>query len=202
MRHFLTLTLDWCFPPRADELIVRSVADEALTPTPHRPAPDTICLLPFHHPTGRALVHEAKFFYNRRAHKLLGSVARSYLDEQFPAACIVPIPLHPKRERERGFNQVNACLNTQSTLQKRLYPQLLTRTKHTKPQTSLARAARHDNVHDAFVANQQRLRQLAPDQTIVLVDDVYTTGATLEAARTTVRAACPNPVYCLTFAYA
>jgi predicted amidophosphoribosyltransferase len=196
--ELLTTILDWCFPPRPEELLIRNLQTPAITPQPRTQADDTISLLPFHHPINRALIHEAKFFYNRHAHELLGSIAQPFITTQYPDSIIIPIPLHPQRERSRGFNQVTSCLRTQTSLRSHINTSILYRHRPTKPQTQLSAAARLDNVAQAFRVTTRVL----PPHPLLLIDDVYTTGATMNAARSTLRAAFPNhKIYCLTFAY-
>jgi ComF family protein len=88
---------------------------------------------------------------------------------------VVPVPLHPSRQRRRGFNQAEAlarALNLSAPVVR-----ALRRTKATRPQTELPAAQRHRNVRDAF--RLARSVHLGP--CVLLVDDVSTTGATLEA---------------------
>lgn len=201
--QLLTTVLDWCFPPRDSERTIRSLTLETLPVVPKYPAPNTTCLLPYQTPQTLALIHEAKYHFNQRAHQLLGQLTAQYLAERIPDAILVPVPLHPHRERERGFNQVTASLATVPRLRSQLSTKLLIRTRHTQPQTRLSAAARAHNVKDAFVVPAHPSNRPLPYQPIVLIDDVYTTGATMNAAYTTVHAAFPHHrIYCLTFAYA
>ena len=91
------------------------------------------------------------------------------------ASCVVPVPLHPSRRRERGFNQA-------ADLAGHLGLPLVTalrRIRFTSTQTGLPAAQRHRNVRDAFALT--RAGHTLAGATLVLVDDVSTTGATLEA---------------------
>lgn len=113
---------------------------------------------------------------------LLGKLLAQTLTQRLgpdPADGIVPIPLYLTRMRERGFNQ---ALVLAQVLAKRLRlackKDLLIRHRPTEPQAGLSREERLANVRDAF--------RLHPDpwvrlKRILLVDDVYTTGATAEA---------------------
>jgi ComF family protein len=90
---------------------------------------------------------------------------------------IVPVPLHYSRLVERGFNAA-ALLSRQLGRRSgaRYAPTLLTRSRDTPHQSRLPAAARRENVRDAFVA-----REGAAGRQAVLVDDVITTGSTLDA---------------------
>jgi len=98
------------------------------------------------------------------------------------ADAVVPVPLHRARQLARGFNQ-------SADLARHLHLPVvpaLARTRNTAPQADLPAGRRHANVRAAFAATRVEAWQGA---TLVLVDDVTTTGATLEAcARTLVEA--------------
>jgi ComF family protein len=87
---------------------------------------------------------------------------------------IIPIPLSRKRLWWRGFNQ--AELLAQYLGAKKENSKLLRRTRHTRTQVGLDRSERLNNLKDAFLASEQ-----VDGKTILLVDDVYTTGSTMEA---------------------
>jgi ComF family protein len=103
------------------------------------------------------------------------------------ADLVVPVPLHPERERQRGFNQ-SALLARRLASRLRLpcRTRALERWRPTRPQTELTGRERRRNVRGAFsVAEPARVR----DRHVMLVDDVLTTGATvLECSRVLVRA--------------
>jgi ComF family protein len=94
---------------------------------------------------------------------------------------VVPVPLHPSRLVERGYNQAALLARPLAgVLGVRCAVHALARQTATARQTELSRQARGANVRDAFVANQPG--QLA-EQAVLVVDDVETTGATLTACR-------------------
>lgn len=94
---------------------------------------------------------------------------------------LVPVPLHPSRERERGYNQTR--LLGEALAQDLCIPladDALYRTGNTRAQVGLTRRQRVENVSNAFAVNGSRIK----GHDLLLVDDVYTTGATLgECAR-------------------
>jgi len=91
---------------------------------------------------------------------------------------ILPIPLHPRRQRRRGYNQSQLLAQR---LGKELgidcEPFLLRRTRHTAPQVGLGPEARRENVRGAFLADAG-----LAGRHVLLVDDVLTTGETMKAA--------------------
>jgi predicted amidophosphoribosyltransferase len=117
---------------------------------------------------------------------------------------LIPIPLSETRERERGFNQVTRVLEHASILpQHKLKKNWLERQIDTTRQTSLGRQARLKNMQGAFAVSPQ-LRQVEwiDISRIIICDDVMTTGATLEAARTVLREAVPKHVTIICLAWA
>jgi ComF family protein len=143
---------------------------------------------------GRGIVREVihEFKYGRRIHlrHLVARWLRSALDdERLLGRCfdvIIPVPLHPTRQRERGFNQATLLAELLSAQTSIRCKPLLERTRYTTTQTALDRSERMENLHNAF-----RLRKNADVRglRVLLIDDVLTTGSTLnECARVLKRA--------------
>ncbi|MEO8856685.1 MAG: ComF family protein [Burkholderiaceae bacterium] len=102
------------------------------------------------------------------------------------AHMVLPMPLSPARMRERGFNQ--ALELARHLAPTKIRNGLLLRMRDTPPQSALKRSERLRNVEHAFAVEPLRAGELA-DASVVLVDDVMTSGASLHAAARTVRAA-------------
>ncbi len=99
---------------------------------------------------------------------------------------LVAIPLHPSRQRERGYNQADiVATELARLLPLEIAPTALRRTRQTADQTRLSGTQRAANMRDAFTARSDAAR----DRRIWLLDDVYTTGATLRAGASALRAA-------------
>jgi ComF family protein len=100
---------------------------------------------------------------------------------------IVPVPLYPARRREREFNQAERLADRLgAATQRRVNKRLLRRVAPTRTQTLLSRPERLANVRNAFA---MRAGQRLNGERIVLVDDVFTTGATTNACAKVLRAA-------------
>ncbi len=96
-----------------------------------------------------------------------------------PCDFIIPIPLHPERLRERGYNQAGLLVrHLCQRIAANYDEESLWRTRHTRPQVGLDRVQRRQNVQGAFAVDRQRVA----GQHVLLVDDVCTSGATLAAA--------------------
>ncbi|HTR81319.1 MAG TPA: phosphoribosyltransferase family protein [Bacteroidota bacterium] len=94
---------------------------------------------------------------------------------------IVPIPLHRLKQRERGYNQSEfICRGISSILYKPVLPALVRRSKETVSQTHLTAEERKMNVGDAFDISLKE-KQFVRGKTFVIVDDVITTGSTIQA---------------------
>ena len=98
-----------------------------------------------------------------------------------PPVVVVPVPLHPARLRERGFDQAEHLAAALARgIHRPIFPSALWRRRPTVPQASLGRAARAVNLEGAFAATRQARRVRGTQ--VLLVDDVLTTGATAAAA--------------------
>ena len=135
----------------------------------------------------RDLVHALKFDRRRSLAAPLGALLRSSGNEIFTDAdALVPVPLHPWRQWRRGFNQ---AADLASALRTRSLPvwRSVRRRRSTRPQFELNAGARHANVRAAFAIagwtpwQRARWSKRIAGRTLVLVDDVTTTGATLSA---------------------
>ncbi len=128
----------------------------------------------------RHLLHNYKYYGRRSIGRPLGrwlGYELGALQVSLPDL-VVPVPLHRDREKERGFNQsALIARHLAQTLAVEYYP-LLFKHKKTLSQTALSRSDRQENIHEAFSLAGTVKKGL----TVLLVDDIYTTGSTLREA--------------------
>ncbi len=149
--------------------------------------------------TARAAVHALKYQGLAAIAPTMADLMAAFLrDHPQPADLIVPVPLFPRRQRQRGYNQA-------ALLAKELSPRLglplakgaLMRRRPTPPQArSVDLAARRANVAGAFAADAAQVA----GRRLLLIDDVMTTGATLDACGRALLDAGAVAVFALTFA--
>lgn len=140
-------------------------------------------------PFWRNVIAQFKFHGAREIGDLLGcelaDLYSAHHTNAVPTAqtIVVPIPLHPRRERERGFNQSALLARAFSAHAGIPIASVLQRVRYTDSQTQQEHAARFDNMRDAFTlhALNSTAEQSSP-LSIILIDDVVTTGATVLSA--------------------
>jgi ComF family protein len=146
--------------------------------------------------SARDAVHQLKYEGWSRAAESMADAMRE-LEPLTGRVSLIPIPLGGGRQRQRGYNQserIAAALGTRVGVP--VHAERLRRTRETPTQTALTPEARHANVAGAFRA------EAVQGLDVVLVDDVFTTGATLAAAAAALSAAGARRVEAVTFARA
>ena len=147
----------------------------------------------------RQAVYQLKYRNIRALAKPLAHFLHEYLmANPLPADVIVPVPLHPKRLRERGYNQSGLLAKELGKLAGMpLIDGLLLRQRQTSPQARTANVAeRQKNVAGAFVCSAGGLAE----KSVLLIDDVATSGATLDAAAAALKDAGATEVWGLVLA--
>ncbi|MBI2056078.1 MAG: hypothetical protein HYT37_01755 [Candidatus Sungbacteria bacterium] len=154
-------------------------------------------------PKIRTLIHDLKYKRMRVIAPLFAAVLQDYFSYYAVSlpddAFLIPIPLHTKRRRLRGFNQAELIAKPLAEgLRCAFLPAMLVKTKKTKPQVGLLAEERRENMHGSFLtANAGKIA----GKTVVLVDDVKTTGTTLEEAAYMLKRAGAARVWAVTVAH-
>lgn len=146
-------------------------------------------------------VSGAIYAFKYHSLKCYGIVFGTEMAEQFAdfleekqVEMLIPIPLHQKRKRERGYNQTEILAKVISDRTKiPVETNVLKRKKRTNPQKQLSDVERRKNIENAFLV-QGEIRAKA----VALIDDIYTTGSTLDEAAKTLKNAGVSKVYFLT----
>lgn len=148
----------------------------------------------------RNIIHKLKYRRNISLGDTISSVLVQDVKKlNWPIGLVLPIPLGKKRQRERGYNQVALVAKPlAAALHWQYVPQGLKRIRETRSQVGLTLDERRDNVKDAFWADAG----LVNGKTVLLMDDVATTGSTLSSAASVLSVAGAKKVYALTMARA
>jgi ComF family protein len=146
----------------------------------------------------REAIHSFKYYNLPDLAIPLGELMSSYWEKNpLPAEIIVPVPLHKDRLRERGYNQA-ALLAKEfgKSVGLPVSENSLVRVRATQPQVDLNAQERKENVSDAFCCSNMDLK----GKQVLLIDDVCTTGATLEACSVALQQVGARSVWAFTLA--
>jgi len=148
------------------------------------------------------LIHQLKYKGNQEVGEFIGKLYGLSLKESVfnQIDLIIPVPLHPEKLKKRGFNQSTSFAKGLSeALQKPYYEDAVIRTNFTETQTKKSRWNRWLNVSNAFEVAQPKILH---DKNILVVDDVITTGATMEALISKLSQSIEARFYVASIAYA
>ncbi|MEX2143390.1 MAG: ComF family protein, partial [Anaerolineales bacterium] len=138
---------------------------------------------------------------HRRNASLGQSLARNlwqvYMAQDWDIDCLIPVPLGYQRMQQRGYNQVDILARPFASMAGLPYAEsVLIRRHETLPQFELNAAERWENLHGSFVADPEPLKGMR----VLVIDDIMTTGATLDSAAEALREAGATQVYAITLA--
>lgn len=141
--------------------------------------------------------------FKQNGHKSIGEMFAYFIEDKINEICgkynidvIIPVPISEERLKERKFNQ-SEVLCGRLLLTNKVDVNILKRIKPTPHQTGLSRSNREENLKDAFVVVDKKKIK---DKTVLLVDDIYTTGSTLNACSKVLRSEGVKQVITLTLA--
>ena len=145
-----------------------------------------------------------KLKYGNRPHitKTLARITFNNLNrpELFKADCITPVPIHRKKLKNRGYNQAALYAQALSGLYGlNFIDNILIRIKDTPPQSGLNTEERRKNIEGAFETSVE-YADFIKGKTVLLIDDINTTGSTLDECCKTLLNSGAKEIFCLTFA--
>ncbi len=150
--------------------------------------PHLICLGEYRGPLRRA-IREMKYGGAREVAETFGRALGGGVPPEWRIGAVTPVPLHPRREQERAFNQSLSVARALADEARLPLWELLTRSRYTAAQARLHAGARVHNLEGAFESRSPF------SDPVLLVDDVLTTGETLRACTAALRAGGARAVY-------
>jgi competence protein ComFC len=128
---------------------------------------------------GKTIIHKLKYEgYKEVSYTLARLMYQKLMDEGIRVDAVVPVPIHKNKEESRGFNQAQLIADDIAAAAHIPIWNCITRTKETAEQYKLDKVNRILNIHDAFCINM--LYNDVKFENVLLVDDVYTTGSTVD----------------------
>ncbi|NMA85457.1 MAG: ComF family protein [Epulopiscium sp.] len=204
--------LDWIYPPRCifceqilpiySERHCCAICREHLPWTKEENGSDCLAPLAYEGMVQNAL-YRFKYGGHREYGKSFASLVIPYAKEHLtglPIDLLIPVPLHPKRQKKRGYNQAEEIgKELAKKLGIPLETNVLSRIKNTPPQSKLSPRARQNNMKEAFsVVDFSKVK----GKVILIIDDIYTTGSTMEACKQELLHCGAKKVYLLTISKA
>ena len=151
----------------------------------------------------QTLLHDLKYRGNRRAGLYLGCLLGQEIKHSSISDCdmIIPVPLHRRRLNKRGYNQSEVIARGVSKITGiPVASHLIGRKQNMRSQTSMNRQERFENMATAFTLSKKALD--LHDKRILIIDDIITTGATLEACSQTLLSRFNCQIFIATVSYA
>ncbi|MCH7529726.1 ComF family protein [Patescibacteria group bacterium] len=211
--EILNFILDFLFPTGAAESIPAETLSKKIARKRRRETvkiPNTIVLFDYRDILIKKLIWQLKYKGSKKVAKVFAEVLDEYLLEElaelnmfssFENPLLIPIPLSKIRMRERGFNQSQRVAQELSERMPilKLETGVFARVKDTPSQTSLhGKNMRMESIKGAFaVSDPQKIK----GQDVILLDDVITTGSTMNEARHTLLSAGARKVMCVALAH-
>lgn len=185
----------WCEQCAPGRFVLREAAPEG-----HRPAALAVCLtlLPYDG-TVKILLHRLKFRPDPVAAKYFVWLLHNKVNwaKLQPPEIVAPVPLSAERLAKRGFNQTELLFRPWCKAQQIQWADVLARNRDTLPQWKLSSVERRQNIKGAFVVIKP---ELVIGRTVLLVDDILTTGFTMSECAKTLKAAGAKEVWGLALA--
>lgn len=206
MSNFFNILIDFIFPPSEKELELRHISIEDFikrSPASEKTEfPFIKSIFSYKDPLVRELVWQIKYKKNKNAVKIAGSVLYKELIKTNKQTLLLPIPISNKRRKERGYNQCELIVNEITNLDvNHMFIKdfsILKRMKHVEKQTFMKRNERLKNTKNIFDVTNNVLDK---NTKIIIIDDVSTTGSTLDEARQALLQAGFTDVQALTVAH-
>ncbi len=152
--------------------------------------------------TIKKLIHDYKYCNKTYYYKLFSYLLIKYMKENryINFDYITAVPLHKIKLRRRGFNQSKILAKQIGKFFNIPYIEILKRNNNTEKQSNLSKYARQKNLQNAFAIANNKIPSLIKDSDILIIDDIFTTGATVEECSKVLKQNGANRVFVLTIA--
>lgn len=137
------------------------------------------------------IVHEIKYNANFRLVENIGKSIQRKIKNDFQYDFILPVPLNKKKLKQRGFNQSRKIAENIFD-ESKILDDLVIRKEHTASQTGFGKFKRWENMDGAFEVNQELAKNLKTGSVVLIIDDVVTTGSTIEAILSELKSEYPH----------
>jgi|GEM_PF-1181823 len=213
VNNALRVCIDYIFPPDKLELqLYEMTADDFAPLHAHKYYQEKqfrrLHLFNFNHKLIQRFIHLIKYEKNKKAVTLAGEIVSAAITKNIPNVSemvLCPTPQSTKRKRERGYNQCKLLTDAvfKNHPECTYIPKLLRKTKHTKSQTNYSRVERLENLKHSIAISEAVISDTyLHKKTIVVIDDVYTTGATTTEIRRTLEHGGFHNILIITLAWA
>jgi len=207
MLKILGFLFDFVFPRNKEEMILENLSGvdifEKIKKT-FRHLPGTYSLFNYKDRLAKELVWQIKFKGNKKYAKFCGKYLYRLISEKNRGDdfLLIPIPLHKKRLAERGYNQTEwlcqEIIKHNAPENLKYSPKILFREKYQIKQSWMDKESRIKNIQGIF---EVKYPEMVSNKNIILIDDVVTTGTTLNEARRTLKESGAKSVTCFTIAH-
>jgi len=230
LKDYLSAALDYVYPPLhncpgcgAEDILIHHQPTSLCSPchtifpwTEPQELPRGVSAVAHYEGSARALVSHLKYREGQYLAPVMAKLMAAALAEQGyldPQPCshtdpasspwlVIPVPLHPARQKQRGYNQSQLLASQLAHVLKSSYiPHAMTRHKKTAPLHRLSRQQRAETLAGSMVFRVEYQEQIRRRH-ILLVDDIYTTGATANACKDSLQQAEPASITLAAFALA
>ena len=159
-----------------------------IAPAAAKNIPRGVWALGIYEGTLKKMIGDLKYRGNRKFLPWMHSFVAEAFPRDLEADYIIPVPLHRKKHKKRGFNQVEAIFKEplQKLMPNSKWIEPLERIRETRPQYGLSALERKENIHGAFSVKENFSVSLKGKR-ILLLDDIFTTGTTVEACAEALR---------------
>lgn len=130
----------------------------------------------------RTIIHDIKFNDKKGAVEKLAPFYMNFdlIKDWNEFDIVIPVPISDKKRKARGYNQVDILFKSWILNKGLFYKDILIKLEHTKPMYDLTKEERIKNIESAYIFKYKKYKKYISNKNILIVDDIFTTGSTIE----------------------